>query len=439
ANARWSNGDPVTARDFVFSVRRILSPRLGSPFRYYLDDVRGAQEYAASAHPDFAKVGVRALDDRTLQIELKHPAPYFLFLLGNWAWYPLHRPTIEKFGRYDEPGTPWTKPGNFVGNGPFVLEQWRAGQFVVVRRNPHYWDAAHVRLNAIYFHFDENLDSEERSFRSGQLHITEGVPVSKLRDYARQQPSPLVIADNFTTYGYAFNVKLPPFQDPRVRQAFSLAIDRDRVVASQTGSGIRTATSFTPPVGRYRYAGPAGARFDPAEARRLLAEAGYPDGRGFPTVEIATNLGARHQEIAEVIQQMWRQNLGVEVGIRPIEAKVYFSDRIGGRLPLHRLAWSGDFLDPFAFLSVFLTGGGQNSASYANPEYDRLLLAAVGTLDEDTRLARYQAAETRLLRDAPYIPLFHDPTRHLVHPAVRGRYPNLLDFHPYQGMWLQGP
>lgn len=439
ANARWSNGDPVTAHDFVFSARRILSPRLGSPFRYYLDDVRGAQAYSAAARPDFAQVGIRALDDHTLRIELRHPAPYFLFLLGNWSWYPLHRPTIEKFGRYDEPDTPWTKPGNFVGNGPFLLEQWRAGQFVVVRRNPYYWDAARVRLNGIYFHFDDNLDSEERSYRSGQLHLTEGVPVSKLRDYARRPGSPLVIADNYSTYAYAFNVKLPPFQDPRVRQAFALAIDRERVVASQAGSGLRVARSFTPPTDRYQYAGPAATRFDPAEARRLLAEAGYPGGRGFPPVEFASNLGARHQEIAEVIQQMWQQNLGVRVGIRLIEGKVYFSDRLSGRLPLFRLAWSGDFLDPYSYLTVFLTGGGQNSADYSNPEYDRLVREAVSALDENARLAGYQAAETLLLRDAPITPLFYDSTRHLVHPAVRGRYPNLMDFHPYQGMWLEAP
>ena len=439
ANARWSNGDPVTARDFVFSVRRILSPRLGSPFRYYLDDVRGAQEYAASAHPDFAKVGVRALDDRTLQIELRHPAPYFLFLLGNWSWYPLHRPTIEKFGRYDEPGTAWTKAGNYVGNGPFVLEQWRTSQFLVVRRNPLYWDAARVRLNGIYFHFDDNLDSEERSYRSGQLHITEGVPVSKLREYAGRSDHSLVIADNFSTYGYGFNVKQRPFTDPRVRRAFALAIDRDRLVASQAGSGIRAAPSFVPPVGAYRYAGPAAARFDPAEARRLLAEAGYPGGRGFPPVEFATNLGARHQEIAEVVQQMWQQQLGVRVGIRLLEGKVYFSDRLSGNLPLFRLAWSGDFLDPFAFLAVFVTGGGQNSCGFSSPEYDRLLTEALASTDEATRLARYQAAETLLLDSAAFIPLFYDPTRHLVHSSVRGRYPNLLDFHPYQGMWLEAP
>lgn len=437
AEAKWSNGDPVTAHDFVFSARRILSPALGSPFRYYYDDVRGAKDYFAAAAADFPTVGVRALDDRTLRIELAHPTPYFLFLLGNWSWYPVHRATVEKYGRFDQPFAGWSKPGRLVSNGPFMLAEWKPGQVIVVKRNPHYWNATRLRLAEIHFHPIENADTEERAYRSGQLHLTENVPGSKLRDYAAQQPGPLAVAPIFATYAYAFNVTRPPFDDVRVRRAFSLALDREGIVASQVASGIQPARSFVPPVGGHACAGEAELRFDPAEARRLLAAAGYPEGRGFPPVEVATNTSQLHREIAEIVQQMWRKNLGVQVGIATKDSKVFFSERILKQYPLARSSWFGDYPDPFAFLTLYLSDNGQNTTGYANPEYDRLALSAARTLHEATRLARYREAEAVLLHDAPVVPLFHETGRHLVHPAVRGRFPNLFDIHPYQGMWLQ--
>ncbi len=264
------------------------------------------------------------------------------------------------------------------------------------------------------------------------------MPGSKLRDYASQRPSPLVVAPIFSTYTYAFNLTRPPFDDARVRRAFSLALDRERIVASQPASGIQPARSFVPPAAGYAYAGPTALRFDPGEARRLLAAAGYPEGRGFPAVELTTNASQQHQELAEIVQQMWRENLGVQVGISIKESKVFFEERIQKQLQLWRSSWIGDYPDAFAFLTVYLSDGGQNNSGYASPDYDRLALAAARTLDETTRLARYREAETVLLNDAPIIPVFHDTSRHLVQPVVRGRYPNLLDCHPYQDMWLDG-
>ncbi|MBI2814912.1 MAG: peptide ABC transporter substrate-binding protein [Opitutae bacterium] len=437
ANAKWSNGDAVTAHDFVFSARRILSPGLGSPFRYYFDDVRGAKEFTAAAVPDISTVGIRALDDHTLRIELTHPAPSFLFLLGNWAWYPLHRGTLEKYGGVDRPYADWSRPGRLVGNGPYTLAEWKPGQVIVVKKNPRYWDAARVRLNEIHFHPIENADTEERAFRSGQLHITENVPGSKLREYAAQQRGPLVVAPIFATYAYVFNVTRPPFDDVRVRRAFSLALDRESIVASQVGSGIRPARSFVPPVGGYAGPDEAALRFDPAEARRLLAAAGYPEGRGFPAVELATNTSQLHREIAEVVQQLWRKNLGVPVAISLKEGKVFYQERIRKQYQLSRSSWFGDYPDPFAFLTLYLGDNGQNTTGYARPEYDRLALSAGQTLDEAARLSRYREAEAVLLRDAPVVPLFHETSRHLVHPAVQGRFPNLFNIHPYQGMWLE--
>lgn len=437
ANARWSNGDPLTAHDFVFSVQRILTPRLGSPFRYYYDDVRGAREFSASSAPDFSTVGVRALDERTLRIELLHPAPYFLFLLGNWSWYPVHRATLEKYGGVDRPYADWSRPGRLVSNGPFMLAEWKQGQVIIVKRNPLYWDARHVRLNEIHFYPIENADTEERAFRAGQLHLTENVPTSKLRDYAKQAPGLLEVAPVFATYAYVFNVTRPPFDNVVVRRAFSLALDRKGIAAIQPGSGIRPADSFVPPVGDYAFHDQAALRFDPEEARRLLAAAGYPDGRGFPPIELVTNTSQLHREIAEILQQQWQKHLGVQVTVGLREGKVFFQERIRKQYALARSSWFGDYPDPFAFLTLYLSDNGQNTTGYANPDYDRLAQAATRSLDAATRLDRYHQAEATLLRDLPVAPLFYDTSRHLVDRAVRGRYPNLFDIHPYQGMWLE--
>lgn len=435
--AKWSNGEPLTAHDFVFSAQRILNPKLGSPFRFYYDDVRGAKDYVAAGAKDFSRVGIRAVDDHTLVIELVHPAPYFLFLLGNWSWYPLHRGMLERYGGIDKPYADWSRPGRQVGNGPFVLADWKPGQVIIVKRNPHYWDAARVRLNEIHFYPVDNADAEERAFRAGQLHITENVPASKLRDYAKMPSSPLDVAPSFATYAYVFNVTRPPFNDPRVRRAFSLALDRQGIATSQTASGIQPAKSFVPPFGNYAPPEADALRFAPDEARRLLAEAGFPEGRGFPSVELVTNTSQLHREIAEIVQQAWRKQLGVDIAISLREGKVFFQERIRKEYALSRSSWFGDYPDPFAFLTLYLGDNGQNTTAYASAEYDRLVLSAAKTLNDSQRLARYHDAETLLLRDLPVVPLFHETSRHLVHSSVRGRFPNLFDIHPYQGMSLE--
>jgi oligopeptide transport system substrate-binding protein len=438
ANARWSNGDPVTAQDFVFSARRTLTPALGSPYPFYYFVVRGAEDFAASRTQDFTAVGIRALDDRTLRIELNQPAPYLLFLLGSFAWMPVHRATVEKHGRFDQPYTGWTKPGEIVTNGPFALADWQPGQEIIVKKNPRYWDAANVRLNEIHFHLMENLDTEERAFRSGQLHLTEYVPGPKLKAYHDKEPALLQAAPFFMTYYYDFDTTRPPFNDVRVRQAFSLALDRDRLIASEPSRGLRAAISYVPPgVDGYAYQGPDRLHFDPAEARRLLAAAGYPEGRGFPAVDISFSTNGRHQQIAEVMQQMWRQNLGLHLNLMNTEGRVFNEERLHHAYQLSRSGWIGDYLDAHAFLSVYVAGGGQNVSGWTDATYDRLVRESLDERDKTKRFALYRQIESMLLRELPVLPLFHDSSPHLVNPAVRGWYPNLLNYHPYQRMWLE--
>ena len=438
ADAKWSNGDPVTARDFEFSVRRMLSPKFATPYKHYFDIIRGAEDYSAGRLADFAGVGVRALDDRTLRIELRQPAPYLLFLLGSFAWMPVHRATVEAHGAFDAVGTGWSRPGHIVTNGPFALADWRSADAIVVRKNLHYWGAREVRLQEIHFHLIENADTEERAFRSGQLHITEFVPATKLATYVETAPGQLAVTPFFSTYLYEFNLTRPPFNDPRVRRAFSLAVDREKLAASQPQQRLLAATGLVPPgTDDYRFTGEHALRFDPAEARRLLAEAGFPGGTNFPPLDMSFDTSARHQHFAEVLQQMWERNLGVRVILANSEGRVFHAERVRGTYSLSRGGWVGDYLDPHAFLSVHLTGGGQNVAGYASPEFDAFVRTALDQRERAARHEIYRRAENTLMRDLPILPLFHYTSQHLVAPSVRGFYPNLLDYHPYQRMWLE--
>ena len=439
-DARWSNGDPVTADDFAFSARRILSPAFASEFAYMLFPVRGAEEFATGRTKDFSRVGLQVLGPHTLRYELVRPAPFFLTLVAHWSWYPVHPPTILRFGRIDQPATAWTRAGNFVGNGPFALTEWRPGQGVVVKKSPRYWDAARVRLQEINFHFMDNVDAEERAYRGGQLHLTNSLPRSKIAAYRALPDSPLRAVVLFDTDSLTLNLKIPPLDNPLVRQALSLAIDRAALAAQVLSDGSQPAVSLLPGDARgYTYAGEPQLRFDPAEARRLLAAAGFAGGKGFPALELSFSNGSAGigPIVGEALQQMWRKNLGLEIALTKMESRVFVDTLHQRRLALAFSGWIGDYLDPLSFLETYGTGNTHNDASYANAEFDRLIAAAAGSADSRPRYALFQQAESLLMRDLPAVPLYHRPNLHLVHPAVRGYESNLMDMHPYQGMWLE--
>ena len=264
------------------------------------------------------------------------------------------------------------------------------------------------------------------------------MPAAKLKSYHDNEPQLLRSAPFFSTYYYGFDTIRPPFNDARVRRAFSLALDRARLVASQSDPGQRPALGFVPPgVDGYTYEGAERLRFEPVEARRLLAAAGYPDGKGFPAVDITFSTNNRHQLIAEIMQQMWQQNLGVRLNLANKEGRVFYEERVRKLYQLARAGWVGDYLDAHAFLSVFVSDGGQNDTGWANPAYDRLIHESLNERDLVRRHSIYREIESILLREAPIIPLFHDSSPHLVSPALQGYYPNLLNYHPYQGMWLE--
>jgi len=436
-DARWSNGDPVTARDFIASFRRMLTPALGADYAPMLYALLNAEAYHQGRLADFAQVGLAAPDDHTLSVTLEHPIPYFLAMLNHTAWLPVPVATIARYGPVDRRGTPWARPGRFVGNGPFVLKSWRPNQAIVVEKSPTYWDAARVRLRAISFHSFDSGDAEERAFRAGQLHLTEAMPPAKIDAYRRDQPQLLRIDAYLGTYFYRLNVTRPFLNEPRVRRALALAVDRSAIVEHILRGGQTPAHAFTPP-GIPGYQPPAGIPTDCAEARRLLEEAGYPGGRGLPVFELLFNTSESHQLVAEAIQEMWRRELGVEVRLVNEELKSTLDARRTGNFQILRSVWIGDYADPASFLGVWASSSGNNYTGWSSPDYDRLLDQAARTADPAARFAVLQRAEALLLKAAPFIPIHYYTHVFLIRPSVHGWYPTLLDHHPYKYVWL-GP
>jgi oligopeptide transport system substrate-binding protein len=430
--ARWSNGDPVTAEDFVWSLRRSLHPDMGNQLAYTLYPISGARAFATGEVDDPAALGVRALDERTLQITLEHPDPFFLGTLGTYPAYPVHRATIEAHGRATDRFTAWTRVENFVGNGPFTLAEWKMNRRLVVTRSETYWDAGNVALNAVVFHPIDNQVSEEKMFRVGQLHHSYQVPLSKIPGYLALPDSPYRQAPMQGTYYLMFNTLRPPMDDPRVRQALALAIDRDKLVAAVLRDTEQPATALVPP-GTPGYTSPDLLRHDPEQARNLLAAAGYPDGRGWPGLEYLFNTSENHRKIAVAIQQMWKEELGIEVSLANQEWKVYLDTVNERNFTLARMGWIASNLDPASFLDTFTSESGINRTGFSHPRYDEIMLRlAPATAEPEKRLALMHEAETLLMEALPIVPLYTYNSKHLVQPGVKGAQPNVLDIQNFK-------
>ena len=275
-NARWSNGEHVTANDFLFSFERILTPELGAPYAYMLYPMRGAEAFNKGKVNDFSLVGASAPNESVLIIELESPTPYFLSLLTHNTWWPVHPPTILKHGKMTDRISKWTRPENYVGNGPFKLENWRLNHSIIVKKNPYSHKHDSVRLNKIHF-LPINIDSEERAFRADQLHMTATVPIHRLDWYRTRHPENLRIYNALGVYYYSLNTTRPPLDDARVRKALAYSIDREALTKHILKAGQQPAYHFTPP-NTGGYTASTRLPYNPERARELLAEAGYPSG-----------------------------------------------------------------------------------------------------------------------------------------------------------------
>ncbi len=434
-NAKWSDGTPVTARDYEYGARRLLAPRLGAAHaENNLFFVRGARDYQAGRTKDFATVGVRAVDERTIEFTLARPTPFFLSAL--YLFFPVPQATVEKFAAMDERVNNWIRPGNLVGNGPFRLKSWRQNQGVVLERNPNYWDAAKVRLNEVHFLPIENAPAEENAFRTGQLHLTSAVPLNKIEVYEREQPEALKVVDDRGVYFYSLNVAKPPLNDRRVRQALALAVDREKLTRQVIKGGKVPAWNFTPP-GTGGYTARGRLAFDPARARALLKEAGFEGGKNFPAVELLVDAREHHRVIAEAVQQMWRQHLGVTVTLRNEESQVLNSSKRQMDFQMVRGSWNATtYQDPYYFLGAWQTGALYNEAKWSNPEFDRMI-EATWTVDAAARETAFQRAEEIFLEDMPAIPLFFSTQTMLMSPSVKGWQPRPFADRRLKELWLE--
>ncbi len=435
-DAAWSNGDPLVADHFLFSIQRVLNPRLGSPHAKWLYPITGARAYHNGENTDFATVGVAALSPHRLEIPLDQPIPFFLELLKHPAFYPVHPDTIRSAGAGENATSGWTLPGTFVGNGPYRLLDWKPGQFIDVAANPHYSGFEPVRHDRLRFHPIDNANTEELGFRRGQLEITDEVPFNKRETYRlsgdpayREYP---VLA---TTY-LVFNTSHPVLADPRVRRALSLAIDRRSITEDIVLTGT-PASGFVPEaIPGYDTQPYLGQNVE--EAQRLLTEAGYPGGDGFPVLDYHLSNSDTSREIAEAIQNMWDRQLGIRVRLVSSEFKVYLNRLNEGNFQIGYLAWFADFVDPFAFLNMMRSDGASNRSRWADPRYDKLLLDSFITSTVEHRFTRLKEAESILIEAAPIAPIYWMNAVRLVHPDLEGWESRLMDLHPYQYLSLPG-
>jgi len=435
--AKWSNGDPMTAQDYVWSWQRLLSPALGGEYAYMLFPLKNAEEFSSGRLTDFSQVGVKALDTLTLEVTLNERTPYFLQLLDHYSTFAVHRPTIEKFGKATDRFTAWTRVENIVSNGAFRLKNWELNRRIEIEKSDTYWDRDNVRLNGVVYYPTENVVSEERMFRVGQLHYTNSVPLGKIPVYNEMPNSPYRQEPYLGTYYYLFNTLVPPTDDLNVRKALSLAVDRDKLNQTVLKGTNISAYSITPP-DTLGYYPPKLFSYDPERAREFLAKAGFPDGEGWPGLELTYNTSEDHRKIAVALQQMWKDVLNIDVTLTNQEWKVYLDSVTNMHFQIARRGWIGDYVDPNNFLDLFITGGGNNNTGFADPEYDEMILRkAPQAANREERFAVFHEAETLLMEQMPILPVYTYTSKHLVHHSVKGLPPNLMDSLNLKYVWLE--
>jgi len=431
-NAKWSNGDPVTAADFIFSWKRLLDPKTASEYAYQGYYFRGGKNFN-TGKTDGSQLGIKSTDPYTLEVTLENPTPYFLSLLYHHSLYPVHQQTVEKYQMR------WTRPEHIVSNGAFLLKKWQMNKVIIVERNPTYWDAVNVKLDSVHFHAIEKAETEEKLFQVKKLHATATVPTEKIASWTQNASGVLKRHPYLGTYYYWINVNRPPLNKPQVRKALALAIDREKLVKFVVKGGQAPAESFTPP-GTGGFQPQAKLPRDLSrlnEAQALLAQAGFPKGKGFPTIEILYNTSEGHKKIAEAIQQMWSEHLGVKASLYNQEWKVFLDTQHSKNYMISRAGWIADYNDPHTFLELLTTGNGNNHSGWSNLNYDGVLEQVQKEISSKKRLELFQKAEDILLEELPVIPLYIYTRLYLLSPQVQGWYDNVEDIHPLKWVWIQ--
>ena len=423
----WSNGDPLTAGDLVYSWRRLADPKTASPYESYLANMHllNAKEIIAGQKaPD--TLGIRALDDQTLQITLEEPTAYFLQMLAHPSLVPVPRKVVER----DQ--DKWTQPGHFVSDGPFTLSQWVVNERLVGVRNPRYWDNGHTVINQVTYLPISSETADVNRYKAGEIDITYTVPQTLFRSLRQELGSQVHISPKLATYYYEFNTTKAPFNDPRVRLALNMGLDKDIIAGKVLGQGQIPAWLISQEkiggiaLKKPDYAGwPREKRL--AEAKSLLTQAGYTAAHPL-TFDLLYNTSEAHQRIAIAASSMWRKNLGVVARMRNQEWKTMLDTMHSGQFDVVRYAWVADYDDASTFLNNFRTGDSQNTSRYSNPAYDLALRQAAQAGSAPQRGQYYQQAEDLLARDVPAIPVYHYVAVNLVKPYIGGFHPSPLAY-----------
>jgi oligopeptide transport system substrate-binding protein len=421
----WSDGAPVTARDFEYAWKRLLDPQTAAQYAYFLYPIVNAKAYNTGEISDASTVGVMARSDYELEVVLERPLVYFPSLTTFMVTFPQRRDLIERHGDR------WTDPERLVTNGPFRLEEWRHEYRLVLAANPRYYGGT-PHIERVKMYVVNERTTELTLYETGDLDYAQLPPeaIPNFEGTPEHRRLPILRG-----YYVGFNASKPPFTDPRVRQAFALALDREEFPKILRG-GELAARSWVPP-GMPGYEPDVGLGYDPARAKRLLAEAGYREGRGFPPVQYVYNTGPVNTLIAENLQAQWKRTLGISVGLDNVEWKVYLKRLDQDAPPMFRLGWGADYPDPDNFLALFTANSGNNHTRWANRRYDSLVAAAASESDSARRLAMYRDAQKILTeQDVPIIPLFTHSQNILVKPWVRGLDLNAMEILSLQGISL---
>ncbi|WP_025563561.1 ABC transporter substrate-binding protein [Psychromonas sp. SP041] len=418
-DAKWSNGDPVTADDFVYSFQRVVDPATASPYSWFLEmtSMTNAADIIAGKK-DKSTLGVKAIDTHTFQVHLEHAAPYFVMMMGHTTVKPVHKATVEKFG------DKWTKPENFVGNGAFVLNNWVVNERIEMVPNKFYWDNAKTVLTKVTFLPIENQVAEMNRFLSGELDFTYEVSNEHFRRLKKDHPESLQIKGSLCTYYYNFNTHKKPFDDVRVRKAISYAIDRNIVTDALLGQGQKPAYFLTPEIiAGFSPELPAYGKMTQNErnttAKKLLAEAGYNKSNPLK-FSLLYNTSENHKKLAVAIASMWKKTLGVEVTLENQEWKTYLETKKQGNFEASRAGWCGDYNEPSTFTSLMEGSNTTGGIHYQSAAYDELIKRGIEATSAEERTQLYYAQEAQLAKDMPIAPIYQYVQTRLVNPHVGG-------------------
>lgn len=414
-DAKWSDGQPVKAKDFEYAWKRALNGKTAAEYAYQMYYLKNGEKYN-KGEAKVEEVGVKAKDDYTLEVTLENPTTYFLSLLA----FPTYAPIREDIVSKDPTG--WArKAETYISNGPFKMKEWKPKDTITFVKNDQYWNKDSIKLDRIDYKMIEQASSALAAFKAGQLDYILKPPAQETPKLLKEGTAK--IYPNIGTYFYCLNIsdnaeKVNPeaakvLKNEKVRKALTLAINRKQIVENVTKGGETPATSYVP-LGILKDDGKEfkdkdyfKAEGDVTEAKKLLAEAGYPNGKGFPKLELLYNTNEGHQNVAQAVQDMWRKNLGINVELKNQEWKVFQKSRTSKNYEIARHGWVGDYVDPMTFLDMWVTGAGNNDAGYSNPEYDKLVKAGMAETDSVKRMEILKQAEDILMKDMPIIPIYY--------------------------------